>query len=107
MHHVDVTTAPNEAYTLHKMSRVTDEETYEIVKLQVIKKVQNPQHSMIKPHTKKECACILPTWVKIRSNVEQYGNNKDREYIAGLLSNIELHFSKITVSHIIIVNKLT
>ena len=32
IHHVDVTTAPNEAYTLHKMSRVTDEETYEIVK---------------------------------------------------------------------------
>ena len=32
IHHVDVTTAPNEAYALHKIVEAREEDTYEIVK---------------------------------------------------------------------------
>ena len=31
-HHVDVTTAPNEAYALHKLVKPSEEDTYEMVK---------------------------------------------------------------------------
>ena len=32
IHHVDVTTAPNEAYALHKIVEAREEDTYEMVK---------------------------------------------------------------------------
>ena len=32
IHHVDVTTAPNEAYALHKIVEPREEDTYEMVK---------------------------------------------------------------------------
>ena len=32
IHHVDVTTAPNEAYALHKVVEAREEDTYEMVK---------------------------------------------------------------------------